>query len=207
MIWGIPGVIAYVLFLYLKSGNNFILLRKEKAQLRFVRVLFFGFLLVLIVSADIAIIFETGGSTAGTIVITAKEFGESFYAIVTGVFNLYGNAYESPLFSSSGILKCINFYIAILFNIFIPVFAIRNFSNIKSDFSKFIVLFSIVSSSIYLMLAFFIGAAFAEDCYLISVYNNNILLFAVTGSYILQRYFKRFLRLGMFLCSFVCIVE
>lgn len=198
LIWGIPGVIAYVLFLYLKSGNNFILLRKEKAQLRFVRVLFFGFLLVLIVSADIAKFFETGGSTAGTIVISAKEFGESFYAIVTGVFNLYGNAYESPLFSSSGILKCINFYIAILFNIFIPVFAIRNFSNIKSDFSKFIVLFSIVSSSIYLMVAFFIGAAFAEDRYLIPVYNNNILLFAVTGSYILHRHFKRFLRLGIF---------
>ena len=162
------------------------------------RILFDGILLSFIIFFLIAKLYGTGGSSTGSTVITARDYGESFYAIITGLFGLFGNSYEALLFSSSGILKCINFFVALLFNLIIPIIAVKELDNIKSDFSKFIVLFSIISTFIYIIIAFFTGAAIIEDRYLIPVYNNNILLFAVTGSYILHRYFKKFLRLGMF---------
>ena len=198
LIWGIPGAISYTVFLYFKSGKNLVLLKSSKAEQKFVRILFDGILLSFIFFFLIAKLYGTGGASTGSTVITARDYGESFYAIITGLFGLFGNSYEALLFSSSGILKCINFFVALLFNLIIPIIAVKEFDNIKSDFSKFIVLFSIISTFIYIIIAFFTGAAIIEDRYLIPVYNNNILLFAVTGSYILHRYFKKFLRLGMF---------
>ena len=198
LIWGIPGAISYMVFLYFKSGKNLVLLKSSKAEQKFVRILFDGILLSFIFFFLIAKLYGTGGASTGSTVITARDYGESFYAIITGLFGLFGNSYEALLFSSSGILKCINFFVALLFNLIIPVIAVKEFDNIKSDFCKFIILFSIISTFIYIIITFFTGAAIIEDRYLIPVYNNNILLFAVTGSYILQRYFKRFLRLGMF---------
>ena len=207
LIWGIPGLIAYVLFFYLKTGKTLIFFEDVSSEKKFFRVLFNSILLSFIICAAIANIYGTGGSTAGSTLITAKDYGESFYSIITGLFCLFGNSYEALLFSSGGILKCINFFVALLLNIIIPVIAIIHYNNIKSDSCKFMVLFSLTSTFIYLIVAFFTGAAIIEDRYLIPVYNNNILLFAAVGGFICQRYFKRYVYLGIFCVLFYVLLS
>lgn len=207
LIWGIPGLIAYVLFFYLKTGKSLIFFNSVSPEKKLLRVLFNGILLSFIICTAIANIFGTGGSTAGASLITAKDYGESFYSIITGLFCLFGNSYEALLFSSGGILKCINFFVALLLNIIIPVIAIMHYNSIKSDSCKFMVLFSLTSTFIYLIVAFFTGAAIIEDRYLIPVYNNNILLFAAVGGFICQRYFKRYVYLGIFCVLFYVLLS
>lgn len=207
LIWGIPGLISYVLFFYLKTGKTLFFFNNISPEKKILRVLFNSIFLSFIICASLAKIYGTGGSTAGSSLITAKDYGESLYAIITGLFCLFGNSYEALLFSSGGILKCINFFVALLLNIIIPIIAIKHYNNIKSDTCKFMILLSLTSTFIYLTVAFFTGAAIIEDRYLIPVYNNNILLFAAVGGFICQRYFKRYVYLGIFCVLFYVLLN
>lgn len=198
LIWGIPGLIAYVLYIFVsKEDKSFKALKNTIIEEKTIRTLFDGILIAFIICLAISKTYGTGGSTAGTIVIAAKDFGHSFCSIIVGLFNLYGNSYEASLLSGGGILKVFNFLVALTMIIFIPVFAVKSFNQLESESGKFIVLFSLSSSFVYLAVAFFTGVAIAEDRYLIPVYNNNILVFAVVGSYLLKKYYKESVALGI----------
>lgn len=197
LIWGIPGIIAYVIYIYLINGQQILETKKMLCDQKLLRILFDGTLLAFIVCLVVTRIFGTGGSMGGMSIVPAKDFGRSLYAIITGLFNLYGNSYEASLFSSGGIMKVINFFIAIFINFLLPVFSIKIINKVRSESSRFIVIFSLISTFIYLLVVFFTGSAIVEDRYLIPVYNNNILLFAAIGSYFLDNHFKKYLTAGL----------
>jgi hypothetical protein len=209
LIWGVPGVIAYVLLTHLKNEQQFEITKRMVCNLRLLSVLCISILLAFIVCIMVGKLYGTDGTMRGLTVLPAEYFGRSLYAIITDLFNLYGNSYKASLFSTAGIMKIINFLIAILFNIVMPLFAIRNINRFPSESSKFIIVFSIVSSFIYLFVIFLTGVASREDRYLIPVYNNNILLLAVTSSFVLKKHLKDYLPVGLcailiyvFVCNF-----
>ena len=152
-------------------------------------------------------IYGNDGSTSYMIELAAKDYGKSFLAIVTGLFGLYGNSYETYLLSFSGIMKFINFFIMIMINVLIPLFAIKNYFKLENESSRFLVVFPLISTFIYLTVVFLTGGAIAEERYLIPIYNNNILLFAVIGSFILKKYFKNYLSLGVFCILFYVLIS
>lgn len=197
LIWGIPGFIAYVIFIYLKNGRNFSATKNMLCQQKLLRFLFDGILISFIVCFIITRIFGTGGSMGGMSIIPAKDFGRSLYAIIIGLFNLYGNSYETSLFGVGGIMKIVNFLFAIFINFLLPVFAIKNMNKFHFESSRYIVIFSLVSTCIYLFVTFLTGTAIPEDRYLIPVYNNNILLFSVIGSSFLEKHSKKYISLGL----------
>jgi hypothetical protein len=164
---------------------------------KLLRILFDGILLAFIVCLVVTRLFDTGGSMGGMSIVPAKDFGRSLHAIITGLFNLYGNSYGASLFSSGGIMKVINFFIAIFINFLLPVFAIKNINKLHFESSRFIVFFSLISTFIYLLVVFLTGSAIVEDRYLIPVYNNNILLFAAIGSYFFDNHLKKYLTAGL----------
>ena len=202
LIWGIPGIIAYVIYIYLINGQQILETKKMLCDQKLLRILFDGILLAFIVCLVVTRLFDTGGSMGGMSIVPAKDFGRSLHAIITGLFNLYGNSYGASLFSSGGIMKVINFFIAIFINFLLPVFAIKNINKLHFESSRFIVIFSLISTFIYLLVVFLTGSAIVEDRYLIPVYNNNILLFAAIGSYFLDNHLKKYLTAGL---SFVLL--
>lgn len=197
LIWGIPGIIAYVIYIYLINGQQFLETKKMLCDQNLLRILFDGILLAFIVCLVVTRLFGTGGSMGGMSIVPAKDFGKSLFVIITGLFNLYGNSYEASLFSSGGIMKVINFFIAIFINFLLPVFAIKNINKLRSESGRFVVVFSLISTFIYLLVVFLTGSAIAEDRYLIPVYNNNILLFAAIGSCFLENHLKKYLSVGL----------
>lgn len=202
LIWGIPGSVAYVIFISLKNGQQFVATKKMLCNQKILGILLGGIMLGCIVCLVVTKMFDTGGSMGGMSVLPAKDFGRSLYAIITGLFNLYGNSYEASLFSSEGVMKFINFCFAVFINMFLPLFAIKNLNKLHWESGRFIVIFSLVSTTIYLLVVFFTGAAIVEDRYLIPVYNNNILLFATIGSFVLKNHLKKYLSAGL---SFVLL--
>ena len=198
LIWGLPGFIAYVLYIIVsKDDKSFKPLKIKITGDRLAWILVESILAASVISLVISKMYGTGVSTAETIVIAAKDFDQSFCSIVIGLFKLYGNSYEASLFSAGGIFKVLNFFVAIIMNLLIPVYALKNFNKFESGSCKFIILFSLTSSFIYLAVTFFTGVAIAEDRYLIPIYNNNILLFAVVSSFLLKKYSKENMALGL----------
>ena len=197
LMWGIPGTVAYIIYIYLKNGQNFSTTKSMLRDQKVLRILLDGIMLAFIVGVVVAKMFGTGGSMGFMSVLPAKDFGRSLYAIIAGLFNLYGNSYEASLFSSGGIMKFINFFFAVFINLFLPLFAIKNINKLHWDSSRFIVIFSLVSSFFYLTVIFLTGAAIVEDRYLIPVYNNNVLLFAVMGSFILENHLKKYFSVSL----------
>lgn len=187
IIWGVPGLLAYVLFLFLEANIKVELLLKRFAEKKFARVLLNSVLFSFIVYVFMAKIYGNAGSTASMIVLSANEYGNSLNHILVGLFNLYGNSYSALAFSGGGFFKLINFFVSIFLNFVIPVIAIKNFNNMSLKSSKFLVVFSLTSSFIYLFTVFITGAAVFLDRYLVPIYNNNIILFAVTGSFLLEK--------------------
>lgn len=193
LMWGIPGIIAYVIYIYLKNGQKFSSTKISLFDQKILRTLCDGVMLAFIVCVVVTKMFGTGGSMGGMTVLPARDFGRSLYAIITGIFNLYGNSYESSLFSSGGIMKFMNFFFAVFINLLLPLFAIKNIDKLHWESGRFIVVFSLVSSFFYLAVTFLTGAAMVEDRYLIPIYNNNVLLFAAVGSFVLENHLKKYL--------------
>ena len=197
LMWGIPGLIAYIIYIYLKNGQQFSATKSMLCEQKILRILCDGIMLAFIVCVVVTKTFGTGGSMGGMTVLPARDFGRSLYAIITGIFNLYGNSYEASLFSSGGIMKFTNFFFAVFVNLFLPLFAIKNINKLHWESGRFIVIFSLVSSFFYLTVIFLTGAAMVEDRYLIPVSNNNVLLFAVIVSFVLEIHFKKYLSVGL----------
>ena len=187
IIWGVPGLLAYVLFVFLESDKKVALMLKKCDEIKFARVLFNSILFSFIIYVFMAKVYGNAGSTANMLELAAKDYGESLYHILIGMFNLFGNSYPAKVFSGDGFFKFVNFFIAIIVTVVVPVTAVKNYNNMNLKFSKFLILFSLVSSLFYLLAVFLTGAAIYLDRYLIPVYNNLIILFAVTGSYFLEK--------------------
>ena len=207
LIWGIPGFIAYFLYNVLKSRWNFSFIRNLLEELKLLEILLLGILLGFIVFKFMARMYGNDGSTSYMVVLAAKDYGKSFFFFFTGLFGLYGNSSESFLFSFNGIMKFINFFVMIMLNFFIPVFAIKNYYKIKQESSRFLIIFSLISTFIYFIVIFLTGGAIVEERYLIHIYNNNIVLFAVIGSHILKNQLKNHLSLGVFCIIFYVLLS
>lgn len=187
IIWGIPGLLAYVLFLFLEADKKVGLLLKRCVEIKLARALLNSVLFSFIVYVFMAKIYGNAGSTASMIVLSANEYGNSLNHILVGLFNLYGNSYSALAFSGGGFFKLINFFVAIITIFVVPVIAIKNYNNMIPKSSKFIVIFTLTSSFIYLFVVFITGAAVYLDRYLVPIYNNAIILLAVTGSFLLEK--------------------
>lgn len=187
IIWGIPGLLAYVLYLFLEADKKVELLLKQSVEINFARVLLNSVLFSFIVYVFMSKIYGNDGSTASMIVLSAKEYGDSLNHILVGLFNLFGNSYSALVFSGGGVFKLINFFVAVIVILVVPIIAIKNFDNMNFKSSKFLVIFSLTSSFIYLFIVFITGAAVFLDRYLVPIYNNAIILFAVTGSFVLEK--------------------
>ncbi len=200
LIWGIPGFITYALYIYLKTGRS--------SSLKYImfcnacaRTMLIGVLLAFVFYIVMANIY--GAAEATREVPLFNDYGKSFINIINGLFEL--NGISIARFSGNGFINYINLYFSVVFIFFVPVIAIKKYNSVKSETCKFIILFSLISSSVYLLVVFFTGTAVAGNKYLIPVYNNNILLFAVMGSYFLNTYTKRYVSLGI-LCVLVYVL-
>ena len=187
IVWGIPGFIAYVLFVFIEAERSLTLFKRKISEQKLIRNLFNGILLAFIVFVLMARFYGNAGSTTSILELAAKDYGESLNHIFVGLFNLFGNSYSAEVFSGAGIFKFINFFITIIINFIVPIVAIKNFHNIKLRSSKFLILFSLTSSLMYLLILFLTGVAIYLDRYIIPVYNNNIILFAVIGSFLTEQ--------------------
>ena len=187
IIWGIPGLLAYILFIFLESEKKVELILQKCEEITFARVLLNSVLFSFTFYVIMAIIYGNSGSTSSMIELEAKDYGESVYHILIGLFNLFGNSYTARVFSGDGLFKLVNFIMAFFLIFIIPVVAVKNYKNMNSQYSRFLVLFSLVSSTFYLFAVFITGAAIYLDRYLLPVYNNIIIVFAVTGSYFLDK--------------------
>ena len=202
LIWGIPGVIAYIIYVYI-NNNKQLEVPRDISVIKHLKVLCAAVLLAFVLCVIVTKMFGADGSV-GVIVLPAKALGRSLNAIITGLFSLYGNSYEAMLLSFGGVLKFLNFLIAIFMNITVPIFAIKNINKLQLQSSKFIVIFSLTSNLVYFFVTFLTGAAIIEDRYLIPIYNNNILVLAVMGSFVLKNQLKKYLSVG--LCCVLCYV-
>ena len=200
LIWGIPGFIAYALYIYLKMGNM-VSLKKIMWRNACARTLFSGIFLAFLFYIVMANTYGNAEATMG--VALSNDYGISFIYIISRLFEL--NGLSLLRFSGNGFIKFINLYFSIIFIFFVPVIAVKNYNSVKTEADKFIVIFSLISSFVYLLVVFFTGTAVAGNQYLIPVYNNNIMLFAVVGSYYLKTFKKRFSSLGLF-CVLVYVL-
>jgi hypothetical protein len=191
VIWGFPGLLAYLIFVFLEEKK--VTLTEKETEKRIAKVLLNGVLLSFTIFVLMGKIYGNAGSTLSLMELAAKDYGESLNHIFVGMFNLFGNSYSALVFSGAGIFKLINFLVAIIINIVVPIVAVKYFKNIKLKSSRFLIIFSLTSSLLYLFIAFITGASIYLDRYLIPVYNNNIILFATTGSFFLDKIksFKR----------------
>ena len=200
LIWGVPGFLAFVLYIYLKSGKKVSLISILKFDIC-ARTLFTSILLAFLFYIVMAKIYGAAEATMG--IPLFNDYGKSFLSIINSLFELYGISIIR--FSGVGFIKLINSYFSLIFIFVVPVIAIKKYNSVNSETCKFIILFSLISSSVYLLVVFFTGTAVAGNKYLIPVYNNNILLFAVMGSYFLNTYTKRYVSLGI-LCVLVYVL-
>lgn len=191
LIWGVPALLAYLLYIFIKAGWNYELIKDLKKEQCFIQVLCCSMMLCFIVSVFLARKYGTFGTTEGLSILMAKDYGKSIYAIIVGLFDLFGNSYMASLFSLGGFCKLANFIVTIFINFFIPIFAIKKYKFLKSEFSRFLVLLLLISSSLYLFIVFITGVCISTDRYLIPIYNNHILLTSVIVSQILHNYFKK----------------
>lgn len=198
LIWGIPGLVSYIIYIVLRSGGDFKVLENDTEAKNVIRVLFYSILLAFIFCFVLARAYGTGGSTAGTFLISSKDFGQSFNAIIIGLFSLCGNIPETFFFSGGGFFKLINVLFALILFLLVPSIAVKYLKKFDYKSSKYIILFSLISSLIYFVVVFMTGAAIAEDRYLIPLYNNGILIFAVVLGFYLQKYHTKLLPVVIF---------
>jgi hypothetical protein len=187
IIWGIPGLLAFLFFNFLETGKNIELFLKKETEKKFARILLNGVMLAFIAFAFMAKMYGNYGSTASMIELASKDYGQSLSYILLGMFNLFGNSYTARVFSGAGFFKLINFIVAILFNFVVPVVSIKKLPSIKSQSTKFLLVFSLTSTFFYLFVVFITGATICLDRYLVPIYNNNILLFALVCSLFLKQ--------------------
>lgn len=193
LIWGIPGFIAYVLYIYSKTGKS-VSLKELLRSNACVHTLLTGSLLAFLFYIVMAKIYGAAEATVG--VPLYNNYEKSVINIINSLFEL--NGISVIRYSGNSVIKFVNLYFSFIFNFFGPVIAIRKYNSVKSETGKFIILFSLISSSIYLLVVFLTGTAVAGNKYLIPVYNNNVVLFAVIGSYFLNTLKKRYLSVGVF---------
>lgn len=200
LIWGVPGFISYLTYIYFKTGKSVSLKNTLWCNVC-VRTLFTGCLLAFLFYIIMARIYGAAEATAG--VPLYNDYEKSFINIISSLFEL--NGVSVIRYSGNSVIKFVNLYFSFIFYFFMPVIAIKKYNSVKSETGKFVILFSLISSSIYLLVVFLTGTAIAGNKYLIPVYNNNILLFAVIGSYYLKNFVKRYSSLGI-LCILVYVL-
>ena len=190
LVWGVPAVPAYMLYVFLKTKCDCCTLRNLKNEKHFVLVLFLSSIVCFFISVALAKQFNTFGTTGSISLLLAKDFGKSLSSILIGLFNLFGNSYETALLSVGGVSRIINFLVAIIVNFLIPIIALKQYKNYNSESNRFLTLFLMSSSAINILIVFLTGTSITTDRYLITIYNNNILLTAVVLSHILYNYLK-----------------
>ena len=191
LAWGIPAALAFMLYICLKTKWDYCSLRYLKNEKHFALVLILSSIVCFLISVALAKQFNTFGTTGSISLLLAKDFGKSLSSILVGLFNLFGNSYETPLLSVGGVGRVINFLVAIIINFLIPIIALKQYKNFNSDSNRFLTFFLMISSAINILIVFLTGTSITTDRYLITIYNNNILLTSVVISQILHKYLKR----------------
>ena len=125
IIWGIPGLFAYLIFTFLEKGKNAGFVIENSEEKKIVRVFLDSIMIGFIVFVFMAKMYGNYGSTASMTELAAGDYGESLKHIVVGLFNLFGNSDSVRVFSIAGIFKLVNFFVAILTSFVVPVVAIK----------------------------------------------------------------------------------
>jgi hypothetical protein len=187
LIWGIPAFLSYALYVFLKTKNDCCSICDLKNEKLFIRILFISIVICLFISVMLAKQFETFGTTNGLSVLLARDFNKSLSSILIGLLTLFGNAYTASLFSVGGIARIVNFIVAIAVIFILPVLAVKRYNTYRTKSDKFLILFLMISTAVYLLVTFLTGVSITTDRYLIPVYNNIILLTAIVVSDVLRR--------------------
>jgi hypothetical protein len=191
LVWGIPAFLSYILYVFLKIRNDCNIISEHlNNEKHFALILFRSIIVCFLISIVLSKQFNTLGTTGGLSLLPAQDFGKSLLAILVGILNQFGNAYVAKLFSVAGVCRVANVAVAIVVNLIIPIIAVQQYKSFRFESEKFLTLFFMISSSVYLFVVFLTGVSITTDRYLIPVYNNNILLTAVVVSHVLHKYLK-----------------
>lgn len=191
LVWGIPALLAYVLYIFFKTRNDSVLIQGNlKNEKHFVLILFRSIIICFLISIMLSKQFDTFGTTGGISILPAQDFGKSLSSVFVGILNQFGNAYGAKLFSVAGICRVANLVVAIVVNFIIPIIAVTQYKSFRLESEKFLTLFFMSSSVVYLFVVFLTGVSITTDRYLIPIYNNNILLTAIVVGHILHKYLK-----------------
>ena len=204
LIFGLPGIIAVAAFSLAESHFDILSLQDKRQEFVLIGVLFLGVVLGFAAFRSLTSLYGGANTTNSMQMISCKKIMDSISAFIVDMFAMFGGAQEVSLISIPGIIRCIHTVVFVLVSIVAPLIVWKKYYSIEGESLRFIVLFCLCSNIIYSFIAIMVGGAITTDRYLIPVYNNNIILFAIMFSMVTEKYSFNFRNIA--LCTILLYV-
>ncbi len=180
MILTLPLAAAIVIFYFLEKDQ------KVSEVLRSKRCVVSVLVILVVVAAGFVCYRKLGGmywsESKGTYLKMDKYSG-LWYSIGQFVNNMtiiFGNVEGAVFLSFPGLSKFVNYFAALILVYVIPAVALVRYNKQENRFTRFLILYSWISNLV--VAGVFIGCNQWAPRYLLSIYLNDILLFAVLFS-------------------------
>ena len=111
--------------------------------------------------------------------VSPHEVIDGIAAYFKDLLSLYGQNFEAPLTSLSGIMRTHNYVYAVLMIVVFPVYSLVRIKTFKNVFARYLILFCWLSNLLMFAISVVTGAVGISPRYLIPTYFLNILI-AVT---------------------------
>ena len=135
--------------------------------------------------------------------LTMDKYSGLWYSIgqfVNNITMIYGNVEGAVFLSFPGLSKFVNYFVALVVIFIIPTVALIRYNKHKNAFTRFLILYTWVSNLV--VIGVFVACNQWAPRYLLSVYLDDILLFAVVFS----EYMKKRERLTAVLAGLVIVM-
>ena len=135
--------------------------------------------------------------------LTMDKYSGLWYSIgqfVNNITMIYGNVEGAVFLSFPGLSKFVNYFVALVVIFIIPTVALIRYNKHKNAFTRFLILYTWVSNLV--VIGVFVACNQWAPRYLLSVYLDDILLFAVVFS----EYMKKRERLTAVLAGHVIVM-
>lgn len=186
MIIGLPLVLSLLLFYYFEKKQSLSKVLRNHTCVKTILVLILAMILGYVLLRYFSAKYWPRSKVSEMEMVNTYGILHSFELFFNNMGVIFGNLYTAPLVSAGGLYKLANYVYELVLIFLLPLYSLLRYRKFENKFTRFFIIFSWISN--LAVLAGYITCQQWQSRYLLTIYSNNVFLFAmVVSDYIKKR--------------------